>query len=123
MENTNNHKALMSDLENDSRDPMVAFEEVIAKAGGVPELGRVIGVSTAEINRWQKKGAVPMNKALFIGILFDLPWSALVCDEDAMWIAVMQLERSLGELQVEMEKTLTNTKAVLDKMFELRGDV
>lgn len=123
MKKANNLKTQKSDVENETRDPMGVFEDVIAEAGGIPELARAISVSTTEIKRWQKNGAIPMNRALVIGILFDLPWTALVSDEDAMWISLMQLERSLGELHADLEKTLTNTTAVLTRMFELRGDV
>jgi hypothetical protein len=34
-----------------------------------------------------------------------------------MWLSLMQLERSFGELQVALEKTLKQTTALIDSMF------
>lgn len=110
------------DLVSYARDPIAALEEVIADAGGICELARSICVSTADINHWKEKGAVPMSKALVIGILYDAPWTPLVSDEDAMWISLMQLENALGNLQADLVKLQTQTTAVIDTMFRLRGD-
>lgn len=122
MKNDNLFKNQKFDFANDARDPIAAIEEVIAKAGGVAQLARSLSVSRSEINRWQKKGAVPMNWAMIIALLYATRWEALVSDEDAMWISLMQLERLLGVFNSELTNVLKQTTAVIDTMFKLRGE-
>lgn len=101
----------------DARNPAAAFDKLISKAGGISELAHSIGASRSEINRWKKQGAIPMSRALIVSILYQVPCKDLVSDEDAMWLSLMQLERSFGELQVALEKTLKQTTALIDSMF------
>jgi len=122
MKNDNLFKNQKRDFANDARDPMTAFKEVVAKAGGVAQLARSLSVSAAEISRWQKKGAVPMDRAMIIAHYYATPWKALVSDEDAMWISLMELERSLGELKSQLAIVLKQTTTVIDTMFKLRGE-
>lgn len=122
MKKANNLKAPNIDQPKDAGNRLAAIEEVIAKAGGVAQLARSLSVSRSEINRWQKKGAVPMNWAMIIARLYATPWEALVSDEDAMWISLMQLERLLGVFNSELTNVLKQTTAVIDTMFKLRGE-
>lgn len=112
-----------SDLESDARDPATALEEIIATAGGVAQLARSIGVSKVDVDRWRKNGAVPMDRAFIIGILYSVPLVAFVSDEDAMWISLMELERSLKEVATVLEKSLGQTTAVIDAMMKLRCEI
>lgn len=116
-------KAVFDQIEVDGQTgtQAVALEEAIRRSGGVPKLAQALSVPRTEVYRWKKQGVVPMGKALTIAILCGVSWKDLVSDEDTMWISLMQLERSLGELQAAFEKSLAETTAAIDAMFKLRG--
>ena len=119
MKKVHNPNVNKSDTDCDARDPLLAFEEVVARAGGVAAISRAICVTPKEFNRWQKQGSVPLGKAMVMEHLYGVSFRNLLSNDDALWLSLMQLERSLGDTKAELTKALKLTSAVLDTIAKL----
>ncbi|CAN1529584.1 hypothetical protein MCEREM21A_01361 [Sphingomonadaceae bacterium] len=115
------NKPIPDQLEVECQTPnkAIAFEEVVARAGGVVAISRAVCITPNEFNRWQKQGSVPLGKAMVMEHLYGVSFRNLLSDNDALWLSLMQLERSLGDTKAELTKALKLTSAVLDTIAKL----
>jgi DNA-binding transcriptional regulator YdaS (Cro superfamily) len=55
-----------------------AFNDAVSRAGGIMTFCRALGVTHQAVYQWRDKGYIPLERALVIEALFEVPKSRLI---------------------------------------------
>jgi hypothetical protein len=108
-----------SDIDCHNEIQVKAFADAVRLAGGVLSLSAAMGVTPQEIQRWKRRGGVPIYHALQIEYAFNVKYVDLIRYDEALPLSEAIIRQSLRQIASSVDQQLLKLPAIKENALQM----